>query len=105
MAPQWPTCWNGGGSCAVKQGAEHGKLCQCRTCADQRFDSFLERMEGFVKKTGTRPTNPEQTVAVKSFTVRAHWRRNPHHMNSDEALKERVGAYFKRFNKRSPENQ
>jgi hypothetical protein len=78
-------------------GSAHTLLCQCNACVERRFEAFVERMEGFVKKTGARPTNASQTVMVKSFNVRAHWRRNPYHMNSDEGLKERVDGYFKRF--------
>lgn len=81
---------------------EHSKLCQCRACADRRFDAFADRMKAFVKETGAQPRNPEQTVMVRQFTVRAHWRRNPHHMTADEALRKRVDTYFHRFEKAAP---
>jgi hypothetical protein len=54
-------------------------------------------MKAFVRETGAKPRNEAQTVMVRQFTVRAHWRRNPHHLNADDALRKRVSGYFHRF--------
>lgn len=75
----------------------HPQLCQCDGCAGARFERVVENLEVFTKANGIRPTNSEQTVMVKSFRVRAHFRRNPHHMNGDPALKARVEDLFARF--------
>lgn len=82
----------------------HAKLCQCRSCADIRFDAFTDRMKAFVRETGAKPNNPAQTVMVRQFTVRAHWRRNPRHMTADDALRKRVDSYFHRYEPKNGSN-
>lgn len=73
---------------------EHPENHQCPACIERRFSLFIERLEAFEQKNGVRPTNPDQTVAVKRYTVRAHFRRNPYHLQGDPGLKERVHTYF-----------
>lgn len=73
----------------------HTKLCQCPDCVSRRYERFVETLTAFEEKNGIKPTNADQTVCVKSFRVRSHFRRNPYHMNNDQALKDRVTAYFK----------
>lgn len=72
----------------------HSKLCQCQPCVTRRYDRFLEALEGFEAKNHVRPVNPDQTVMVKRYSVRAHFRRNPHHLQSDEGLRGLVHKYF-----------
>ena len=72
----------------------HTKLCQCNECAGRRFNEFVARLEVFESKNHIQPTSPDQTIAVKPFRVRGHFRRNSRHMNGDPALKERVRRYF-----------
>lgn len=80
----------------------HPKKCQCRSCVDMRFSSFVDRIKSFRKETGAAPASPLQTVFVKEYRVRPHFRRNPHHLQGDPALKERVEGYFQRFAPKKP---
>lgn len=82
----------------------HKKLCQCHYCVTLRFERFHERLEAFKDKTGVMPSNADQTVMVKKYTVRPHFRRNPHHLQADEGLKNRVHSYFKNIT-RGPEKR
>lgn len=68
---------------------KHPKRCECAPCVARRFDSWLEGFEAFEAKNHIRPTNPDQTVFVKKYTVRPHFRKNPHHMQGDPILRER----------------
>lgn len=74
--------------------AKHPKRCECAPCVARRFDSWLEGFEAFEAKNHIRPTNPDQTVFVKKYTVRPHFRKNPHHMQGDPILRERVSRYM-----------
>ena len=78
---------------------EHPEHHQCPECIERRFNLFIERVEAFEAKNGVKPSNADQTVMVKTYRVRAHFRRNPYHMNADPGLKERVNAYFKNVTK------
>ncbi len=83
----------------------HPKLCQCEKCVAQRFSAFQDRIKTFRTENRVGPTNADQTVPVRSFTVRAHFRRNPRHLNQDEGLKERVHAYFQQLAKRTTKGE
>lgn len=85
--------------------APHPKLHQCRECVALRFERFIERLEAFKDKTGVTPSNADQTVMVKKYTVRPHFRRNPHHLQADEGLKNRVHSYFRNIVTRGPEKR
>lgn len=73
----------------------HMKLCGCSDCVARRFNEFIARLETFEGKYHIQPVSPDQTVAVKTYRVRSHFRRNPRHLNGDPALKNRVATYFK----------
>lgn len=79
-------------------------LCQCDVCADRRLDYHLDKMKEFRKEAGN-PSSPDQTVMVHSFTVRSHWRRQPNHLNGDEALRVRLRAHYKRYEPKAPEKK
>lgn len=40
--------------------------------------------------------SPEQTVRVKEYKVRAHFRRNKNHLNGDPALRNLVQGFFEK---------
>jgi hypothetical protein len=81
----------------VEGAVKHLKLCQCPTCVERRFDSFVDAVQSFRKETGAAPNSPDQTVRVAEYKVRAHFRRNPRHMNADPELRARVEEYFARL--------
>lgn len=72
----------------------HPKLCQCGNCVNRRFEDYQERIESYLKQ-GIVPRSIEQTVMVKRYEVAPHFRRNPHHMTRDEAVRSAVGSYLK----------
>ena len=73
----------------------HPKGHQCPVCIQARFDEFVDRLEAFEKHNGVRPASAEQTVMVKRYSVRAHFRRNPYHLQGDPGLRELVQGYLK----------
>jgi hypothetical protein len=60
-------------------GLKHAKLCQCQRCVAQRFAAYQDRIDSYLKM-GIVPRSAAQTVMVKKYTVKPHFRRNstPH---------------------------
>lgn len=78
----------------------HTKLCQCEKCLARRWDEYKDRIDTYAKK-GVVPHSVDQTVMVKQYTVRPHFRRNPNHLGKDEGLRGMVESYLKKVLKRS----
>jgi hypothetical protein len=59
----------------------------------QRFAAYQDRIDSYLKM-GIVPRSAAQTVMVKKYTVKPHFRRNSRHMASDNALHDAVEAYI-----------
>lgn len=57
---------------------KHPRRCDCAVCAWRRAMDVIEHAISL----GIRPDDPDRTVMVRSYTVRAHARRNPRHLAS-----------------------
>lgn len=79
----------------------HPKLCQCKACVQRRFELAAEGVEAFAKATGAKPSSPEQTVRVSEYRVRAHFRRNPRHMNKDPKVRGLLERYLSELAKKT----
>lgn len=78
----------------------HVRLCQCKPCVAARYEMFLESISAFTREEGVLPSNPDQTVMVRRYSVRPHFRRNPRHLTADAGLRRQVHAYFEKLTKR-----
>lgn len=56
----------------------HAKCCDCDRCAKDRAEEIVQT----AKARKIRITDPRATVMVKSYTVRAHARRNKNHLGA-----------------------
>lgn len=86
----------------------HTKLCQCAPCVLRRFNEVIARLQTFESKNHIRPTSPDQTVLVKPYRVRGHFKRHPGHMNKDPGLQARFHDYLVNVTKplkREPKNE
>jgi hypothetical protein len=66
------------------------KTCQCYRCVSARFNAWQEK----AKAAGT-PMRYDKTVAVKKYEVPAHFRKHPHHLDHDPAMKKLIHEYIK----------
>lgn len=57
----------------------HTKACECERCVKAKVEAFMDRIED---RSRYVPESRDQTVAV-----RAHWRRNPHHLKKQSRVR------------------
>lgn len=73
----------------------HARRCECGPCVKARVNDFLERVHDTSRMV---PLDIGQTVPV-----RAHWRRNPHHLKKQPKFKEALAMSLSRLIKKGPQ--
>lgn len=83
----------------MSQAPSHPKHCQCKACIARRTDAYIEKIDGYAK-TGVIPRSVDQTVMVREYTVKPHFRRNGRHLTNDSVVRANVESYIAKLLKR-----